>query len=142
RGGGLLHESPGAVDPRVEDLPRLAVRRSVARREHVEAEVGIGRPAEIAEVPFPEQRIELHGRAGDLPQMLGGHRGAGEIAGEDPGDALALETAGQALGLGDATGRERDAWKLHDAPGVAGCLAVTDQEDQHTAEAGRVWRLR
>ena len=54
----------------------------------------------------------------------------------------ALETAGQALGLGDATWRERDAWKLHDAPGVAGCLAVTDQEDQHTAEAGRVWRLR
>ena len=37
-GSGLLHERPGAIDARVEDLPALASGRRVVRREHIEAD--------------------------------------------------------------------------------------------------------
>ena len=70
--------------------------------------------------------------AGDTTQMQRGLRGAGEIAREDGGDALALEPLRQPLGLGEAAGRERVVRELDGARGVAERLAVPDQEDQMT----------
>lgn len=70
--------------------------------------------------------------AGDAGEMLGGLRSAGEIARDNGRDALALEPSGQALGLGDAAGRERIVGMLDGARGIAERLAVTDQEDQIT----------
>ena len=74
---------------------------------------------------------------GDPRQALGGLRGAGEVAREDGPDALAPEPPGQALGLGDASGREGVVRKLDGARGVAERLAVADQEDQITLSARR-----
>jgi hypothetical protein len=76
-------------------------------------------------------------KAGDATQMLGGLRGAREIAREDGGDALTLEPLRQPLGLGEAAGRERVVGELDGARGVAERLAVPDQEDQITRSRRR-----
>src|SRR5438034_1005254 len=62
--------------------------------------------------------------------------GAREITREYGRDALALETAGQKLCLGNAAGRERVVGQLDRARGIAQRLAVTDQEDRHPRGAG------
>jgi hypothetical protein len=77
---------------------------------------------------------------GDARQPLGGLCGAGEVAREDGADALALEPAGEALGLDDAARGKRVVGKLDGARGVAEGLAVTDQEDQITLSPRRLSR--
>jgi hypothetical protein len=77
--------------------------------------------------------------AGDARQAEGGLRGPGVVAREDGADALALEPPGQALGLGDAAGRERIVGELDGARGIAERLAVPDQEDQITLSPRRLW---
>ena len=49
---------PRAVHPSMEHLPALAVGRRVGRREHVEADLCVGRAADVAEVPLLQERIE------------------------------------------------------------------------------------
>ncbi len=75
--------------------------------------------------------------SGDATQVLGGLRGAGEIAREDGRDALTLEPLRQPFGLGDAAGRERVVGELDGARGVAQRLAVANQEDQITRSRRR-----
>ena len=77
--------------------------------------------------------------AGDARQALRGLRGARVVARQDRADALALEPPGQALGLGDAAGREWVVGKLDGPRGVAERLAVPDQEDQITLSPRRAW---
>ncbi|HEY7867923.1 MAG TPA: hypothetical protein VIF59_01770 [Methylomirabilota bacterium] len=74
----------------------------------------------------------LHRQASDPGEALRGLGRPGQIAREDGADALALETAGQPLGLGDAARRERVVRQLDGPRGVAERLAVPDQEDQTT----------
>jgi hypothetical protein len=64
----------------------------------------------------------------------------GQIAGQDRPDALVLQAPGQALGLGDAPGREGIVGQLDGARGVAERLAVADQEDQITLSRRRLVR--
>jgi hypothetical protein len=78
-------------------------------------------------------------KADDACQELGGLGGARVVARQDGADALALEPAGQALGLGDAARGERVVGKLDGARGVAERLAVPDQEDQITLSPRRPW---
>ena len=76
---------------------------------------------------------------GDARQSLRGLRGPRVVAREDGPDALALEPAGQALGLGDAPRGERVVGMLDGPRGVAERLAVPDQEDQITLSPRRLW---
>jgi hypothetical protein len=82
----------------------------------------------------------LDRQAGDPRETLRGLGRAGQIAGEDRAEALALEAPGQALGLGDAAGGERVVRQLDGARGVAERLAVPDQEDQITLSRRRLAR--
>ncbi len=76
---------------------------------------------------------------GDARQALRGLRGARVVAGQDGADALALQSPGQALGLGEAAGGERVVGELDGARGVAERLAVPDEEDQITFSPRRAW---
>src|SRR5262245_3886260 len=131
RGGQRLHARPRPIDAGVKDRPRLAARRRVVRREHVDSELRIRRAPEIAEAPLLEQRLEREGNAGRASKLLGGGDGAGQVARHDVGDAVVSEAARQPLGLHDAASRERVVGALDDARGIALRLAVTDQKDRH-----------
>src|SRR5207244_6244864 len=133
RGGRLLDERPGAIDASVEDLPAFPVRRRVARGEHVEAQLRVGRAADVAEVALLEEGVIAHGGAGGAPQVVGRGDRSRKIAREDAGDALSLEAPGQPLGLGHAAGRERVVGKLDGARRIAQRLAVADEKDGHEA---------
>src|SRR5882762_10143109 len=97
RGGRFLDEGPGSIHARVESLPGLAIRRRIVWREHVEAERGVGRAADIAKVALLEQRVVAHGGARHAPEALGSRRGTREITRENGRDAFALEAAGEKL---------------------------------------------
>src|SRR5574342_886135 len=131
RCGRGLNERPGAIDARVENLPGLASRGGVVRREHVDAELSVRHAAKIAEVALLKQGVVADGSPRRALKALGRRRGTGEITRQDGRDTLRLETAGQTLRLGDAAGREGVVGTLHGARGVAERLAVTDEEDRH-----------
>jgi hypothetical protein len=124
----------------VEHLPGLAVRRRVVEGEEVEAELGVGRAADVAEVALLEQGIVADRQAGGLREPLRGLGGAGQVACQDRADARGREAAGQALGLRDAAGREGVVGPLDGARGVTERLAVADQEDQITRSRRRAAR--
>src|SRR5712692_11227219 len=64
RGGRLLDKCPGTIDTSVEDLPAFPVGRRVARGEHVEVQLRVGRAADVAEVALLEERVISHGGTG------------------------------------------------------------------------------
>src|SRR5262249_2424557 len=126
----LLNARPRAIDAGMKHRPRLTVRRPVVRREDVEAELGVGGAADIAEVTLLEEGIDGGGNADDVAKVPGGGHGAREVARHDLRDALASESPGQPFGLRDAARREGAVGTLDDASGIALRLAVTDQEDR------------
>ena len=128
-----LDQYPRFVHARLEALPALPARRLVVRGKEIETELGVGRPAEIAEVPLLEQGVVADGRSGGLPHRLGRHGRAREIAREDPTDALAGQAPGQTPRLIDALWRKGDLGLLDHPLRVSSRLAVPDQIDRHAA---------
>src|SRR6266446_722186 len=98
RGGCLLDEPPGTIHASVESLPGLAMWRRIVQREHVEAELGVGRATDITEVALLEERIMAHGGTRCLLEALGSGRRACEITRENGRDAgRRIAEAGQDL---------------------------------------------
>ena len=129
--GSVDDSFPDGVDTGVEVGPSLAAGRFVVERQDVHAEHGVGAPADLSVVALLQALVEIDRSAGGRAQALGRHGGAGQVAGEDVGDALLGQALRQTIRLGEAAFAQRGLRGLHDASGVRGGLPVPDEKDRH-----------
>ena len=98
----------------------------------------VGCPTQVAEVALSQQRLETERRAGRIDHGAGRLHGPFVVAGHDVLDGCGGQTTSQGTRLPEAALAERCVGHLEDARGVAGRLAVPDQEDP-THRAHCVW---
>ena len=125
---------PHAVDSIMEVVPALAPRRIVVRQERIRTQLGVGRPAQVAEVALFEIGMKREGDASRALDCLRRLVGAAQMARPDLADRLPREAASEADGLCETAIGERRLGDLDDAIAIARGFTVADEEDAHGAQ--------
>ena len=137
-----LYFFPDPIDALVELFPGLPARRREALAKEILLEFGVGRAAQIAEIPFLEQGLGFHFEAQGFGEHLGRHGRTSLVAGQDMTDRMPAESPSEPTRLVEPPFAERGLRDLDNAVAVARCLAMADQVDGHGESLAPVhpWR--